>query len=301
MIPRIPSHLAAALLASGITLAWTTAASATECKSDADCPSGYQCEKGVSMPGCAPGQDCSDAGPIESETGSCEKAPIACQTDADCPAYLKCTSSGDTVCWQDSTGDGGCEEPDPNAPKYCQYEPITCDSDAACPEGFACTEVSACPSIDCVPGSECPEPTCQTSKYCAPKEIVCAADTDCPAEWTCMTMTEDCATTPTEPEPDLPGEPDSPAPADQPSDSDCQPTTRSLCVPPGFSGVGEYEKAVAEDSQSGAQNAAASGGGDSDDSGVGCSLVTVPAGSALASGWLAVAIALLAGRRRAVR
>ena len=290
------TRFAAAFLLSGIAIAWTGAAHAVECKTDADCPSGFQCEKGVSVPGCAGGQDCPDAAPIVEETGYCEKAPISCQADTDCPQFMKCSASAsDSPCWIDSTGDGGCAEPDPNPPKYCAYAPIACTADGECPEGFACTEETDCAVAPCPAGQECPvPPDCQSSKFCGPKEISCQADSECPKDWTCVEMYEPCAVDSTSPAPGAAGAAGAAA-----EDLPCENTvSKKLCSPPGFPGVGDYKESAAQDT-SGTTNTGSSPA--PEDSGGGCQLASGPASSGLAGAWLMAAAALIPFRRRRSR
>lgn len=278
------SSLLASVLAVAALLS-SNPASAAECKADKDCPDGFRCEKSMSVPGCATPPDCPDPQPVESETGFCEKAPQSCQTDADCPQFTKCLSSQDSICWADSSGDGGCLETDPNAPKVCAYAPVECQNDAECPANFACTlEPPDCAPIACTPGDECTPPPCETSgkQFCEPKAISCQANTDCPADWTCLSMESDCLR-----------EPAAPGTGDDVGDASCSSDVVKLCSPAGFSEVGEYRASA---DQAGG-NPTAPAAAPADDDG-GCSMPARPASGAGASLLLLAALGLLARSRR---
>ncbi len=252
------------LLAMGGALAvstWAPRAAAADCTSDADCEAGYECIKGMSSPGCDSSGECPEPTPVEEEVGSCELAPVECSTSDDCPEYLTCADSQELSCWSDSNGNTGCEEPDPNAPKYCSFREMTCATNDDCPREFECVEHESygCPAVDCVEGEECND-TCEPTleKECQPKKIDCSGGAACPSGWSCITVTtgSDCA----EPAP-APGgttDPDAPADSGTAPDGGCEsfaPTSESFCAPDIL-----VEHGYASDSGGSAENDA---GGDS--------------------------------------
>lgn len=167
------------------------AQSSGECESDADCEAGSACEKGSYTNGCNPEQGECDSTVYEEEFGSCVVQPVECSGDSDCGEYSACTSSDSGVCWASSDGSSGCEDPDPDAPKYCSPEVVECESDSDCPREFECSPVESCADIACAPDSDCEQPACEvTGGQCLPKEIECDDDSACPSDWNCVGTTQ---------------------------------------------------------------------------------------------------------------
>jgi hypothetical protein len=276
------------------------------CASDADCSAGYTCLKGMGTSGCNP-----DAGPcddtvFEEEFGSCEKLPEECESDADCGEYSSCQSSGVGSCWADSDGNSGCEEPDPDAPKYCGPKTLECETDSDCPDSFECALRESCVAIDCAEGTDCEQPACEPSGgQCVPQEVECEADSDCPSDWSCAVSTGlSCsgggAAEPA-PEPDFDsdvaeGGASSVPPESIPEETCTEVETAGYCLPAGWEDVyatggdgavdagGEPTKGEVEtprDSESGDDDGVGQGSSDdesSSDAG-GCSVTTTRSGS----------------------
>lgn len=212
------------------------------CASDADCASGQTCQKGMyvnpcAVPPVAPGEEpvdtpACDSTPQEAETGRCITPPTPCSSDADCEEYLSCVATSDGVCWMDSNGNTGCDEPDPNAPKYCGVASVACDSNSECPREFECVETpTACPAIDCAEDAPDCKIACEPSGVhaCQPKKIECADDSACPSDWRCVgNVIETCSGggsgtgggvdgAPGEPGTSTPSDPGAPAPTTGPA------------------------------------------------------------------------------------
>lgn len=271
-------------------LAWSASAAATVCTEDSDCAEGYFCAKGASSPGCDASGPCPEPDIVEEEAGTCEAAPVPCETNADCGEYLSCVSSSDGVCWITADGDTGCEDTDPNAPKYCALAAIECSTDADCPRDFECVERGgACPEIACVDGDDqCPP--CEPAKYkaCQPKVIECEKNEDCPAEWSCSSIQ-----TGDEPVSDGATDVGSPQPFSSPPD---QSTVARQCFPDAWGGTGFASDANRdvthqEDSGAGPGESASS----SSSSSGGCSMTPGVVG---ATPWLASLLLLVPFARR---
>lgn len=284
MIAKHPVTTALSLL---VVLSWSGAAWAQVCTTDEQCPEGSYCAKGASSPGCSDPPNCPEPDVVEEEQGECVAAPVTCESDAECGEYLSCVESGDGTCWVSSDGDMGCDEPDPNAPKYCAPATITCSSDDECPREFECVaRAYDCPAIACAED----EPDCvpcqgSATQVCQPKQIACDSDDECPAEWSCgSVVTRDPV--------DDGREPGSPDAGTSTGDS----STARYCSPDAWGGdvYTTGDAASAEDSggdDRGAQSSSSSSEG-------GCS---ISAGTATGhAGWLLTLLAAgpLAARRR---
>ena len=113
--------------------------SGTECKEDADCPEGMECD----LPECPPGMYC--ILPPVPPTGVCvEKQTPAqdCFTDEECPPGEVC--EGASIC------DPGYMCILPDSPGTCVEPPDECWTDDDCPPGEECVGASVCP-----PGAFC--------------------------------------------------------------------------------------------------------------------------------------------------
>ncbi len=237
----------------------------SSCSANSDCEAGYECIKGISVPGCDPTapDGCPPSEPVESEFGTCEKAPVECQADADCGEYLTCQVSNDGVCWTGPEG-SGCTEPDPDAPKYCGFEVKTCSTDSDCPREFTCEEIAT--DCGCTFKGDCSACETGATHQCQPRQIECETDSECPSDWVCQQFTtggSDCAVTEPAPAPTEPadgGGTDGSAPAPTPGGTttdgsepvpveedgsepvtDCTPTppvTSGLCVPAELGEIG---------------------------------------------------------------
>jgi len=150
------------------------------CASDADCAEGLQCETytyeqcsgGGSVPPCAPGEECPEPEPVETECETITESYClppylgTCTADADCgPGFTceeyencGCTSSGDSGSSGSSDGstpslppDGSDTPPSEGTPEedcscepsgefYCELVEVECTSDADCIDGFICLD-----------------------------------------------------------------------------------------------------------------------------------------------------------------
>jgi MYXO-CTERM domain-containing protein len=271
-----------------LLLLWSGAALADgpeQCQEDTDCAEGYFCAKGASAPGCDPAGECPEPGVVEDAYGRCEVAPVACTTDADCDEYLSCVDSQSTTCWAGPNGESGCDEPDPDAPKYCGVAQITCSSDADCPREFECVSHSTpCPEIACV-GDEPDCPRCDPTTYevCQPKHIACDGDDDCPTDWSCGGSGSGGGVDVGEPQPTEPA----PEPAfdERKSRTMSDADQRGACYPDALGGAGYVETDEARDVAPGsAEDSGSAAPGSNSSSGGGCSVGAV--GASGAAGWL---------------
>ncbi|MCC6216479.1 MAG: hypothetical protein IT376_16575 [Polyangiaceae bacterium] len=288
----VPSALLTMIVLAG----GAAAAAEGECASDADCGAGWHCEKSWSAPGCEPGGECGGE-PVESETGSCVRDPIACATDADCPEYLRCLESGDSACSAAPGEEPVCEAPDPSE-KQCGWAPIDCSTDSDCPANFLCAAHELCSGgcpVDPSGGGTCSS-GCEQVRACEPRELACATSADCPGDWECVVVEATDCTAPAPP----PGGGATPggAGASEPAE-ECTPTERRACLPPYLGGYG-YGGAVESGGDSGGNLGtprASSDGGDASDDGS-CSMTSAPRSGSRAWALLAVAGLAALGRRR---
>lgn len=171
---------------------------ALECRSDADCPTGfcrdaYCCDRDCSgaceacnRPGepglCGPipaGDDPAGECPAGSTcdgTGRCALLPgETCASGADCLSG----SCADGVCC-DTTCEGACRACDlPGRGGVCSFVPAGQDPDVECPVGEACDGAGACDLLlgnPCVDGGDCPGGLCVDGVCCdAPCGGACQA------------------------------------------------------------------------------------------------------------------------------
>lgn len=197
------------------------------CQDDSDCDENFTCRKsamGMSMAGCAPGEDCVDVDrkPVELTPtyGRCRAEPIPCEDDSDCPSPLYCESQDTGECWESSDGESGCTK---ESVKTCAYQPVECESDDDCESGYECLEAGTeedCSSEgedlpmddseevpvpddpgsgeQCV-GEDCPVPVepepitrpdiecvTRTVNICFPVRVDCQNDDDCQQDESCF-------------------------------------------------------------------------------------------------------------------
>lgn len=294
---------------------------AGECASDADCADGTVCEKGMYSNGCGPDAEPCDDTVYEEEFGRCVVPPTECDTDDDCGEYSACESSDVGVCWADSNGDSGCEEPDPDAPSYCVPAFVECQVESDCPREFECVQNDVCLAIDCVEGEAC-SPCEPTGGQCLPKQIECDADSACPSDWTCVARVEyECSGGGTEPI-DGGGSTDEggadepvadPAEGERlaPAEEDCvEVVTTSYCQPDDWEGSYYGSDGGFSRADSGEGDDLAGSNGDSEEAASGDSGETSGGGCSVSAGgiggrgfsWLLLlgAPLLLARRRRSI-
>ncbi len=188
------------------------------CQDDSDCEENFSCRKnamGISMVGCAAGEDCADQKPVELTPtyGRCRAEPIVCEDDSDCPSPLYCESPDMGECSISSDGESSCPE---EMVKICSYQPVECDTDDDCESGYECVEAGTdeeCSPADadvpiddpgerpvpdeaCV-GEDCPVPaepepmpeiecTTRTINICFPARVDCQDDDDCQEGESCF-------------------------------------------------------------------------------------------------------------------
>lgn len=147
-------------------------AQATECTTDADCSSGYQCSLGMAGPG--------SAGVSGGATGTTVCTGTNCASTAAPPVLV---------------ADAGAPLPLTPPTGTCQPKPMVCTSVADCPTAdFDCVKAIMVTQT-CAPNTKCETSPPQTSDtgYCSAKAHACSTAADCPAPLTCQSQGGSCS------------------------------------------------------------------------------------------------------------
>ena len=217
---RLSSHVflmsaAASLLVGGLG----RTAAATECTTDSDCASGYQCVLGTAVAGIGAAGGATSIGAPSSNDGiggaggSVASPGTGAATGSLCSVGGNCASTASPPTRTPSgpatdAGAGPLVMPAPNPPAptpmptpivtgICEPKPIVCASVADCPSAdFDCVmDLIPTVAVPCPADAKCPTPAPQTSNTgtCVAKPRACSTAADCPSPLICQAQAGTCS------------------------------------------------------------------------------------------------------------
>ncbi len=178
-------------------------ASATECTSDADCDTGYQC--GFAATAYATGGSVAATGGSVGSSGSGTAAGGTCLSvdgtncgSASSPPVLAVDAGAPVPYAIPDAGFPVLTSPQPTTMTgVCEPKPIVCTSVADCPSAdFDCVmDMIASPTPACAPNTKCttPAPQPSSSGTCVAKPHACNTAADCPAPLVCQATGATCS------------------------------------------------------------------------------------------------------------